>query len=249
MCRANAFICAVLIIATWRSPARAAEIWNYQFTPTDSRPYEYTCSCTPEYDARRADVSGTFSILLDWQTATGKLLALNETLVNPVQFSGTTQTPILNNPFYRILPTAVAEMFGDGQFTYANNLGHLTSNGQIRLPNNQVTSGIPYDIWFTPTAATFNLAVPIDDFYISVSGAFAAYDSYSIAGDLNGDFLVDTRDYIVWRKTGGSQTNFDLWRKYYNPGPLFMTFNGAPEPSAILLFIVAMTCLAGRRSR
>ena len=34
----------------------------------------------------------------------------------------------------------------------------------------------------------------------------------ALGGDFNGDGAVDAADYVVWRKTDGSQAGYDLWR-------------------------------------
>lgn len=62
-------------------------------------------------------------------------------------------------------------------------------------------------------------------------------------GDFNDDGNVDAADYVVWRKTGGTQDEFNTWRANFGttiPG-FGSTFASAiPEPSAkVPLFIVA----------
>jgi uncharacterized protein YjbI with pentapeptide repeats len=36
-----------------------------------------------------------------------------------------------------------------------------------------------------------------------------------LSGDFNGDGSVDAADYVVWRKTGGTQQGYDTWRANY----------------------------------
>jgi hypothetical protein len=57
------------------------------------------------------------------------------------------------------------------------------------------------------------------------AGPFAAYDRAflidvnslldSLPGDYNGDGTVDAADYIVWRKTNGTQTGYAAWRSHF----------------------------------
>jgi hypothetical protein len=52
-----------------------------------------------------------------------------------------------------------------------------------------------------------------------------------LAGDYNSDGVVDTADYVVWRKGLGTtytQTDYDVWRAHFGQ----TTGNGAALPSA-----------------
>jgi hypothetical protein len=49
-------------------------------------------------------------------------------------------------------------------------------------------------------------------------------------GDLNQDGTVDAADYVVWRKTDGTQTGYDAWRA--NFGTSLLAGSGAAIPSA-----------------
>ncbi len=40
----------------------------------------------------------------------------------------------------------------------------------------------------------------------------AVWSPDALDGDFNADGIVDAADYIVWRKTDGSQAGYDLWR-------------------------------------
>ena len=79
----------------------AAQVWSYQFTPTGSRPFESGCDlCSANYLGTRADLAGTFSIVIDWETNTGMLGHVNDRLVNTATIvsspPGTALVP--NNP-------------------------------------------------------------------------------------------------------------------------------------------------------
>jgi hypothetical protein len=89
--------------------------------------------------------------------------------------------------------------------------------------------------------------------------------SVELAGDHNNDGSVDASDYVVWRKTDGTQAGYDTWRA--NFGRSGGSGSGAaagrsaavagapgsavPEPSAIVLAIIVglvfPACCPGRR--
>lgn len=77
----------------------------------------------------------------------------------------------------------------------------------------------------------------------------------SIPGDFDLDGMVDGNDYAVWRKSDGTQGNYDLWRANY--GRAAGSGSGAglggtasiPEPAAILLAVCAALPFMNRRIR
>jgi hypothetical protein len=70
-----------------------------------------------------------------------------------------------------------------------------------------------------------------------------------LPGDFNGDGSVDAADYVVWRKTGGTQAGYDAWRANFGrtlasgegsvqlPAPL------VPEPASAALAAAAMVAI------
>jgi hypothetical protein len=64
-------------------------------------------------------------------------------------------------------------------------------------------------------------------------------------GDFNGDGVVDAADYVVWRKTDGSQSGYDLWRTNFgrtagssvNVSTADQT--AVPEPAMLVLVCVS----------
>jgi hypothetical protein len=104
----------------------------------------------------------------------------------------------------------------------------------------------------------------IADFFGPPMGIFAI-DNVSINGatapewDYNRDGIVDAADYVVWRKTDGSQAEFDTWRANFGaslgPGsgsalPSAQPLSAAvPESSTLILMILAPVgeCLCPRR--
>jgi hypothetical protein len=62
-------------------------------------------------------------------------------------------------------------------------------------------------------------------------------------GDYNGNGVVDTADYVVWRKTDGSQAGYNLWRANLGRttgGSGVGTNAGVPEPQAIALLLTGL---------
>ena len=73
----------------------------------------------------------------------------------------------------------------------------------------------------------------------------------SLPGDFNADWSVDAADYVVWRKTDGTQTGYQTWRAHFGE-----TFGGGanasatvPEPATIAMLVVAVASVSTRRRR
>jgi hypothetical protein len=70
----------------------------------------------------------------------------------------------------------------------------------------------------------------------------------TLAGDYNGDGTVDAADYVVWRKTDGTQAGFNLWRANFGmPLPGGGAGGAVPEPSTVSLMLLAILSLRPRR--
>src|SRR5215468_207980 len=77
------FVMAVAVVQGSCMMASADELWTYYFVANSSRPYHEPCvdgDCF--YSGVRADLAGTFSILLNWQNNTGQLYAIESQMVN-----------------------------------------------------------------------------------------------------------------------------------------------------------------------
>jgi hypothetical protein len=130
--------------------------------------------------------------------------------------------------------------------------------------------GVPLDaLWsvnepFGPTFpnATFNFILWTDQGLSDVTDVI----TYTLAeppGGLDGDYnmngAVDAADYVVWRKTDGSQAGYDLWRANFGKTELVGSGSSVslsavsasvPEPaSESLLSLVAAALLSVRRRR
>ena len=78
-----------------------------------------------------------------------------------------------------------------------------------------------------------------------------------LAGDFNDNGIVDAADYVVWRKTDGTQAGYNAWRTHFgqpsgagNGAAGTSPFQGAvPECSSALLLILgaALGTLKGHR--
>ena len=91
-------------------------------------------------------------------------------------------------------------------------------------------------------------------------GHFSTYSvvAVSLAGDYNLDGIVDAADYVVWRKTDGTQEGYDTWRANFGAvslaigaGSGSLSNTTVPEPAAAwtLLLWAAVGILIERKSR
>jgi hypothetical protein len=75
--------------------------------------------------------------------------------------------------------------------------------------------------------------------------------SLNLPGDFNQDDTVDAADYVVWRKTGGTLTDYDIWKSNFGNWQ-----NGdsevsaaVPEPACPTLLVIGVlltVCRGGR---
>jgi hypothetical protein len=73
-------------------------------------------------------------------------------------------------------------------------------------------------------------------------------------GDFNNDGTVNAADYVVWRKNGGPQQEYDNWREHFGVTPGGGVFPGdlgssVPEPMGLFLALFGgcVGCLISRR--
>jgi cyclophilin family peptidyl-prolyl cis-trans isomerase len=161
-----------------------------------------------------------------------------------IELSGTT----VDKPNDQLVVTAGALLGGDldvtllGGFTpVAGNTFTILTAGSIsdtfdniNLP--LLTQGLLWDV--NQTATAFTLSVVTD------------------AADFNQDGVVNAADYVKWRRSNGSQANFNLWRANFGntrggsigAGSGSQTAHFVPEPtSAIMLVACGLVLVTGRR--
>jgi T5SS/PEP-CTERM-associated repeat protein len=75
----------------------------------------------------------------------------------------------------------------------------------------------------------------------------------ALPGDYNGNGTVDAADYVVWRKTDGTQPGYDTWRTHF--GETVGTAGDSPsqaavpEPATLMVLIFAAAGWSLRRGR
>jgi PEP-CTERM motif len=74
----------------------------------------------------------------------------------------------------------------------------------------------------------------------------------TLAGDYNGDNRVDAADYVVWRKTDGTQAGYDAWRSNFGAslgaGSGSLSESAVPEPSSLMTLMFGVL-LCGKQRR
>ncbi|HEX2473697.1 MAG TPA: hypothetical protein VHK01_03060, partial [Lacipirellulaceae bacterium] len=75
--------------------------------------------------------------------------------------------------------------------------------------------------------------------------------SGGVVGDFNHDGRVDAADYIVWRKSDGSQAGYDDWRTNFGRAGegASLTMPAVPEPETIVVFVVGLLAAVPKRRR
>jgi hypothetical protein len=89
------------------------------------------------------------------------------------------------------------------------------------LPNANLPAALDLDDW--PDALLvlfdyFDLLFGSGDSFSSIAAEIHTLTPVArppVPGDLNDDGTVDAADYVVWRKTDGTQTGYDAWRSRF----------------------------------
>lgn len=96
-----------------------------------------------------------------------------------------------------------------------------------------------------------NAGTVVDFDWVGFGDASDVPDVVGLPGDFNRDFVVDAADYVVWRKNGGSQLEYNTWKTHFGRAvDPFGAGRGAgmvPEPAAILLFVLLAAGFAPSR--
>jgi hypothetical protein len=151
-------------------------------------------------------------------------------------------------------------------FDNANKHVLLAEHGVQRIAAIQLDAN-GHPISFTRTAFMTGLVGPIGavvdpltgDFLFSTYGAAGGGDHIYVVsqtapsgptGDYNNNGTVDAADYVVWRKTNGSQANYNLWRSHFGQPPGSgagaIASAAVPEPATLVMLIVAAVGLGLR---
>jgi hypothetical protein len=88
-----------------------------------------------------------------------------------------------------------------------------------------------------PGGFTWNVTYAANSVTLSVTGL-------GLAGDFNGDGAVNTADYIVWRRTGRSQADYNAWRSNFGKtnagaGAAVSAVSSVPEATSGVLSLIA----------
>jgi hypothetical protein len=69
-----------------------------------------------------------------------------------------------------------------------------------------------------------------------------------ILGDFNHDVVVIAGDYVVWRKTNGTLSGYNVWRSHFNQtagsGTGASLESAVPEPATVGLLMLVKGCAA-----
>jgi hypothetical protein len=138
---------------------------------------------------------------------------------------------------------AVAELKADGSLEFQNNtgfqLGQLFAAGGTPDPNLRLEYLLPGES--TPRLGTIVFG-PITN---------VLPPSVGLPGDYNGDGRVDAADYVVWRKTDGTQNGYNLWRTNFGrtagSGSSIGGSTAVPEPSTVALLVLTLVAVVGLR--
>jgi hypothetical protein len=112
------------------------------------------------------------------------------------------------------------------------------------------TAGQPFTILAAGSIVNNGLALATADaslFNLIVGSTSVMLEAIGLPGDFNHDGTVDAADYVVWRKTDGTQTGYNAWRTHFaqtvGGGAGASGNSAAPEPSTfiLLLGILAMS--------
>ncbi|HEX2477358.1 MAG TPA: right-handed parallel beta-helix repeat-containing protein [Lacipirellulaceae bacterium] len=145
------------------------------------------------------------------------------------------------NDQHSLVATA-AELFVNPAADASGNYHLLATAGAINTGTNQFAPTDDLDGLLRPVGAQVDI------------GAYE-WRPAALAGDYNGDGTVDAADYVVWRKTGGSQSSYDQWRTNFGhtggsgSGATGFASAAVPEPTAIVTLVIASLVGRPRRRR
>src|SRR4051794_2587620 len=94
----------------------------------------------------------------------------------------------------------------------------------------------------------------IDEVRLSNTAISPSQFLFGLPGDFDNNGVVDAADYVVWRKTAGSTTDYNTWRAHFGQ-TLGGGSNGGlsqaavPEPASLIFAVIALTASTTARRR
>jgi hypothetical protein len=128
---------------------------------------------------------------------------------------------------------------GEGLFapSAGNSFTILTATGDI---------GGTFDTLLLPDGFQWDVTYGAADVVLTVLGS-------GLAGDFNLDGIVDSADYIEWRKNGGTLEEYQAWTSTFGmssgSGAIDESNSAVPEPGAFTLMLLAACGFVNRRKR
>ncbi|HEX2477590.1 MAG TPA: PEP-CTERM sorting domain-containing protein, partial [Lacipirellulaceae bacterium] len=121
-------------------------------------------------------------------------------------------------------------LFGPGGITAPQNLGNLYSPGGA------------HDLQLQFSLANGTI----------FNGAVNYVTSTAIPGDYNNDGAVNAADYVVWRKTDGTQSGYNTWRTNFGrtsgSGAALGDASSVPEPAGLLVALAGALGMLSHRA-
>ena len=185
-------------------------------------------------------------LTLQVNTATGAVSILNEQSVNfdmsYYEIRSDSATGALNRAGWLSLDDAEdSDPPGTGWDEAPNGGTNILSEVNLQAmttfePLDSVSLGTAFSVG-GPQNLRFYYAGPEE--MMLREGIISYVTTADLPGDFNGDNKVDAADYVVWRKTDGTQPGYDLWRTNFGrtsgSGASLMAGAAVPEHSTMLL--------------
>jgi hypothetical protein len=127
--------------------------------------------------------------------------------------------------------------------------------GTVLAPGTSLSLGTAYDLGTGDPVIDTGLAMQVYDLNThTIMSTLVEYKAGGLSGDFNSDGKVDAADYVVWRKTLGDLSNYNLWRANFGAtsgsGSGLGSLAAVPEPTVLILVVaMTMTSIASRRVR
>jgi glycosidase len=142
--------------------------------------------------------------------------------------------------------------YNNQQIMFAMN----TSNQALTVQLNQSLFSSPLsEAWDILTSSQVSISSGYLNFVLApLSGSYILVNaSLLLPGDYNHDGILDAADYVVWRKTDGTQAGYNTWRAHFGhpigSGTGAIANTAVPEPTTLMLLMFAAADWCLRRSR